>query len=115
MADRRTEIIQHLIGLIDGRGPAWLWFVGISVDAKSYMSRAHNVRLGSDPWYVGEATSMEEARAIQTYIRGRYGIDGDPAYVFAPGREVYAFRKDEHTHPDGHESEPPEVNWWNQW
>jgi hypothetical protein len=101
VANSRTEIIQKFISLIDGRDPAWLWFVGISADAKRYLVQAHNVRLGSDPWYVGKASTMEEARSIQTYIRGRYGLDGDPAYGLEPGREVYAFRKDAHTHPDG--------------
>lgn len=108
MVDSRTDIIQELIRAIEKHEPAWLWYVGVSANAERQLVQAHNVRLATDIWLIAVAVSLEEAQSIETYIRGRFGIDGDPAYGFDPGREVYAYCKDAHTHPDGYPDEPPD-------
>ena len=74
------------------------WYVSVTNNAEHRLFHQHNVGAG-DVWIVKKTGSASEAQYIETYFSDQLGTDGGIDRRDESGRDVYAYRKREHTDP----------------
>jgi len=100
MSKTAKQIAQEILDYIKRCGGLYgSWYVGITSDPQKRLFSEHGVREKGDSWIFRDASSVEEARAIEQYFVNSLGTDGGSGGGDASSRFVYAYKKSAHTRP----------------
>lgn len=99
MAKTKQEIINEIGSHINEEGSGYRsWYVGIASDPRARLFNDHNVTREKSWWIFCEATSSENARAVEQHFLD-LGCDGGSGGGDTQTKSVYAYRKTQHTNP----------------
>jgi len=86
-----TEIVEAIQTHIGTDAPS-NWYVGITGNVRERLFGAHQVDEANGSWIYREASSSQEARAIERHFLDRVGTKGGPGGGDATTKTVYAYR-----------------------